>query len=133
MFCNKTNNNTINKIHSRTLQTVINDYNSRSISDLTQANNTITIHNQNIQCLMNEIYKCVNQLNIRNLCGLDQVYFSPYQPQKVKRMEYSLYYFKAVYCGITFQIITKKQKLWQYLKIKIKIGRQNAAIDVFVK
>ena len=40
----------------------------------------------------------------------------------------SLYYFKAVYCGITFQIVTKKQKLWQYLKIKI--GRQNAQLHL---
>ena len=62
MFCTKTSNNLINKIHKRALQIIHNDMES-SFEDLLVSNNEMTIHNSNIQKLMIEIFKIVNDIS----------------------------------------------------------------------
>ena len=59
MFCSRTSNNRINKLHERSLRVIHTD----EISDfdsLLDINNDITIHHRNIQVLMIEVYKIKN-------------------------------------------------------------------------
>ena len=62
MFCSRTSNNMINKIHERALRLIINDHTS-DFDTLLQNNNDTCNHPRNIQTLMTEIYKIKNSLN----------------------------------------------------------------------
>ena len=62
MFCSRTSNNMINKIHERALRLILNDHTS-DFDTLLQNNNDTCNHHRNIQTLMNEIYKIKNNLN----------------------------------------------------------------------
>ena len=62
MFCSRTSNNMINKIHERALQLLLNDHASHFVT-LLQNNNDTCNHHENIQTLMIEIYKIKNHLN----------------------------------------------------------------------
>ena len=62
MFCGKDANHRINRTHKRTLRILHNDYDS-SLNTLLKKSNTVTIHIKNLQKLMLEIYKSMNQLN----------------------------------------------------------------------
>ena len=61
MFCSKTSNNIINKIHERILRFILNDH--ISDFDTLLQNNNGTCNHRNIQTLMVEIYKIDNNLN----------------------------------------------------------------------
>ena len=61
MFCSKTSNNIINKLHERSIRTILNDY----ISDfniLLENKNGIRNHLGNIQALLIEAFKMKNGL-----------------------------------------------------------------------
>ena len=63
MFCARTSNNIINKIHERTLVLILNDH----ISDFDiglQNNNYTSNHHRNIQTPLVDIYKIKNILNL---------------------------------------------------------------------
>ena len=62
MFCSRTLNNMINKIHERALRLILNDHTS-DFDTLLQNNNDTCNHHRNIQTLMVEIYKIKNNLN----------------------------------------------------------------------
>ena len=62
MFCGRTLNNRINRIHERGLRIVYNDYNS-SFENLLLADESFTIHETNLQTLGIEFYKIVNNLS----------------------------------------------------------------------
>ena len=51
MFCSKTLNNMINKIHERALRLILNDHRS-DFDTLLQNNNDICNHHKNMQILM---------------------------------------------------------------------------------
>ena len=59
MFCGKTANNTINRLHKRTLRVLYGDYDA-SFEDLLRRSGEPTIRCKNLQKLMLEIYKCIN-------------------------------------------------------------------------
>ena len=62
MYCQRKSNNLINRIHERALRIAYNDY----ISDfdaLLEKDHSVTIHQRNIQALLLEIYKTLNNLN----------------------------------------------------------------------
>ena len=61
MFCNKTSNNQINKIHKRTLRLV---YETEDVNfeDLLLKDNSWNVHENNIHTLLIEIYKSINNL-----------------------------------------------------------------------
>ena len=62
MFCSRTANNRINKIHERSLRVIYDDYNI-SFDELLQLNCETTIHLKNVQNLMIEVYKFLHGLS----------------------------------------------------------------------
>ena len=62
MFCNKTSNNQINKIHKRTLRLVY-EMEDANFEDLLLKDNSWNVHENNINTLLIEIYKSINNLS----------------------------------------------------------------------
>ena len=62
MHCQRKCNNLINRIQERALRIAYNDYVS-DFKTLLENDNSITIHQRNIQALLVEIYKTLNNLN----------------------------------------------------------------------
>ena len=62
MFCSKTPNNRIDKIHERALRLVYDDYET-SFSDLLVTDGLFTVHHTNIQTLLLEMYKIKHNLS----------------------------------------------------------------------
>ena len=61
MFCSRRSISLVNNVHERGLKIVHDDHNS-SYSELLKTKNEHTIHRQNINVLMKEIYKFENDL-----------------------------------------------------------------------
>ena len=62
MFHSRKLNNHVNKIHERALRLVYKD-NASSFTELLIKDNSVTIHDRNLQVLATEIYKTLNNLN----------------------------------------------------------------------
>ena len=62
MHCQRKCNNLINRIHERALRIAYNDYVS-DFKTLLRKDNSVTIHQRNIEALILEIYKTLNNLN----------------------------------------------------------------------
>ena len=62
MYCQRKSNNSINRIHERALRITYNDYTS-NFESLLKKDDTITIHERNIQTLTVEVYNTLNNLN----------------------------------------------------------------------
>ena len=62
MFCHKSSNWLINKVHKRTLRTVHMLFN-HNLTELINIQNTVTIHVANLQTLMCEVYKSLHHDN----------------------------------------------------------------------
>ena len=62
MFCNKTLNNQINKIHKRTLRLVY-EMEDANFEYLLLKNNSSNVYENNIHTLLTEIYKSINNLS----------------------------------------------------------------------
>ena len=62
MFCSRRSNSLVNNVHERALRIVSDDHNS-SYSELLMTKKEHTIHQQNINVLMKEIYKFENNLS----------------------------------------------------------------------
>ena len=62
MFCGKTSNREINRIHKHALRILFNDYEA-SFEELLQRNNEQTVHTKNLRKLMTEVYKSLNRQN----------------------------------------------------------------------
>ena len=63
MFCSRTLNNMINKLHERSLRIILNDYPS-NFNMLLENNNDISNHHRNIQALLIEVFKMKNELDL---------------------------------------------------------------------
>ena len=62
MFCSRRSNSLVNSVHERALRIVSDDHNS-SYSELVMTKKEHTIHQQNIDVLMKDIYKFENSLS----------------------------------------------------------------------
>ena len=62
MYCQRKSNNLINQIHERALRIAYDDYVSH-IDSLLEKDESVTIHQRNIQVLASEIYKTQKDLN----------------------------------------------------------------------
>ena len=56
MFCDRTANGKINKLHERALRIAYNDYSS-SFKELLVKDDTVTIHERNLRTLATKMYK----------------------------------------------------------------------------
>ena len=61
MFYSRNINNKINRIHERTLRLV--DQNNLNFSELLDLDNSVTVHQRNLQVLVTEIYKVKSRDN----------------------------------------------------------------------
>ena len=62
MFCSKSANEKINRTNARALRVLYEDYDS-SFEKLLEKEGNINVHQRNLQNLMTEIYKTINQIN----------------------------------------------------------------------
>ena len=62
MFCGKSENKSINKIHKRTLQ-LIYDTEDTTVEDLLERDNSRSIHEDNMHTLLVGIYKSIYYIN----------------------------------------------------------------------
>ena len=61
MFCNRTMNNKIDRLHERALRLVYKDENL-TFEELLEKDNSFTVHNRNLQILAVEMFKIKNRL-----------------------------------------------------------------------
>ena len=66
MFCDRNPNKKINRLHERALRLVYNDYPS-SFETLLERDSSFTIHHQNIQRMLIEIYRSLNKASAENV------------------------------------------------------------------
>ena len=59
IFCGKTLNAKINRVHNEALQALLNDFES-NFEELLGRANQLTIHELNKKCLLIEVYKCLH-------------------------------------------------------------------------
>ena len=64
MFCTKDLNDKVNSVHRRALRQTYSDFNS-SIEELLEKNNSVTVHQRNIQLVAIEMYKATKELGPR--------------------------------------------------------------------
>ena len=62
MFCSRPASKEINRTNARALKLLYEDYDS-SFEQLLEKDGSITVHQRNLQNLMTEIYKTINQIN----------------------------------------------------------------------
>ena len=77
MYCQRKSNNLINRIHERALRIAYNDYVS-DFNTLLTKDDSVTIHERNIQALNLEIYKTINGLNPTFMADIFQLKCSNY-------------------------------------------------------
>ena len=65
MFCSRNSNKKINRLHERALRLVYDDYSS-IFETLLERDSSFTIHHQNIQSMLIEIYKPLNKVSAEN-------------------------------------------------------------------
>ena len=62
MFCGKTANEEVNRVHKSAPRVLLNDFES-NFEELLHRNEEVTIHEKNLQKLMLEVYKCITTGN----------------------------------------------------------------------
>ena len=75
MFCSRTTNNMINKVHEIALRVFLGDELS-DFENLLQNNKDICNHHKNIQSLMIEMFKIKNELTSPIMNSIDCMFFS---------------------------------------------------------
>ena len=86
MFCGKMSDNLIVKPHYRTLW-VIYDTQTRSYEELLHLSGKKKIHTQNLQILMIEIYKCLNNISLPFTWDYFKQKNNPYNLRNTKLLE----------------------------------------------
>ena len=77
MFCSRSCDNRINRIHEKALRIVYNDRQS-SFDELLEKDNSVSIHTRNLQLLATEIYKIKHNLSPPLVRNLFQIVSSQY-------------------------------------------------------
>ena len=77
MFHSRGLNNRINKIHEKALRLVYKD-NKSTFSELSDKDNSVTIHDRNLQALAIEVYKSINDLSTVTIKDIFDVKSIPY-------------------------------------------------------
>ena len=124
MFHDRKSNNKINKIHERALRIIHKDSTS-NFEELSIKSNSVSVHQRNLQLLLTEIYKTVNNLNPSFMAEIFVTKDVPYNLRgsnnlALPRARTNLY-------GIdTIRFVV--QKLWQTLPREIK---ESQSLEIF--
>ena len=118
MFCSRRSNSLVNNVHERALRIVHDDHNS-SYTELLKTKNERTIHQQNINVLMKEIYKFENDLSPPLIDDMFQV----------RKLNYDLRHFQkiantkknSVKTGLE-TISFRAPQLWNLVPTDIKVA-----------
>ena len=86
MFHNRTLNNKINRLHERTVRLVYNDHES-SFEELLLIDNSLTIHERNIQKVSFEMYKVENNLTPSFVKSIFPLSTKPYNLRNIQTYE----------------------------------------------
>ena len=118
MFCFCSSNNLINKIHERALR-LTSEINDIPFNELLSINSEVSIHDKNIQTLLKEVYKNLNELSPPIMLDLFTI----------RDNIYNLRNFRELYCEKkktirygTETVTYKAAQLWKLLPCDIKIS-----------
>ena len=119
MFHDRKSNNKISKIHERALRIIHKDSIS-NFEELLIKSNSVSVHQRNLQLLLTEIYKTVNNLNPSFMAEVFVTKDVPYNLRGILLCQTNLY-------GIdTIRFVG--QKLWQTLPREIK---ESQSLEIF--
>ena len=88
MFCSKISDNRIVKTHYRTLRAIY-DTQRRSYEELLHLSGKEKIHTQNLQILMVEVYKCLNNISPSFTWDYFKQKYTPYHLRNTQLFELS--------------------------------------------
>ena len=141
MFQDRNLNNKINRMHGRTLRIAYKD-NVSSFENLLLMDNSVTVHQRNLQLLMIEIYKARNNLNPSFMKQIFEAKVLPYnlwcseklQPPKAKTIDLRIDTVRFVWGRVweTISLELKKSSSLQIFKRHIKTHRCDACNCTFV-
>ena len=86
MYHNRTLNNKINRLHERSLRIVYTDPNL-TFEEMLVLDNSVTIHQKNLQKLATEMYKVKNNLAPKPVCEIFRENTNPYNLRKKRSWE----------------------------------------------
>lgn len=116
MFCNRSENNRINRLHERALRLVNSDNNS-TFEELLVQSRDVTIHHSNIQKLVTEVYKFSNSLGPPILNEIFKKREMPYNLRSFREIE--TLYPKSVRHG-TESLSYKASQIWNDVPYDLK-------------
>ena len=119
MYCNKTLNGKIDRIHKRALRTVTGAY-DKSLDELLSMDGGLTIHFSNLHALLTEIYKCISGTNPDIVRSLFFLKLTPYSLRSSCLL--SLPASKSIRFG-TNSILFRGCQLWNSLPDDLKLIR----------
>ena len=109
-------NNKINRLHERALRIAYKDYAS-SFESLLEKDTSVTIHQKNVQLLMTEMFKTINNLNPS---FMDEIFLKRSVTYNLRNTNTFLHRMvHTINCG-TETIRYRGQRIWHYLPQEIK-------------
>ena len=116
MFCSRTANKKIDRLHERSLRLCNSNY-TASFDDLLRESNNVRVHTKNLQTLMLEIYKCTNGLSPPIMNGIFNLRNNPFNLRNYRELKCQN--INTVRYGLN-TISYKGPQLWQQLSQSIK-------------
>ena len=115
MFCSRNSNKKISRRHERALRLVYDDYSS-SFETLLERNSSFTIHHQNIQNMLIEIYKSLNKASGENF--FDSLFKSKFRQSQFP-LELKMPFCNSVYHGKN-SIRYFGPQIWNFVPFEIR-------------
>ena len=115
MFCSRSSNKKINRLHKRALRLVYDDYSS-SFETLHERDSSFTIHHQNIQSMLIEICKSLNKASAKNF--FDSLFEFKFRQSQFP-LELKMPFCNSVYHGKN-SIRYFGPQIWNYIPFEIR-------------
>ena len=116
MFCSRTSNNMINRLHERLVRIILNDYSS-DFNILLENNNDICNQHRNIQALLIEVFKIKNELAPPIVESVSNKRFNTYNLRNFQ--EFAAERKRTVWYGLE-TLSYRYPKLWYLLPESLK-------------
>ena len=129
MFCTRTANRKINKLHERSLRLCYNNYNS-TFDNLLKINNGLKIHSKNIHKLVLEIYKNLNGLAPPIVKDIFTVINNHYNLRNFRELKCQN--IKTLKHGLN-TVSYKGPQLWQLVPESIKLSKTSTIFKDRIK